>query len=256
MLFFPVCSICIRKYMLYKTSCPACFIETVETQLRNNRALDEVVGILERLKDPLCQALNANIPNNVSDKNPHSIPATSCTYNTMPPEICDTKIPSPSSSSFDTSNITLFDDEEVSTSPTKPLPVKSPILSHKSLSVLPKPAPKLKSSTLQKSTIHKSLLAVSTSKSASFVPGVLSTQTVPEKAPPRTVAQMLMSPVKKAGPSSSSVSPSPQHSKQSAAGPTVNCPMCNVDIPQKNIHLHVEACIKNSEQPPVARLGY
>ncbi|KAF4519633.1 hypothetical protein B566_EDAN003801 [Ephemera danica] len=54
------CSLCIRKYMQYKTSCPACLVETLETQLKNNRVLDELVKILERLKPPLCKALTGS----------------------------------------------------------------------------------------------------------------------------------------------------------------------------------------------------
>nr|CAD7428202.1 unnamed protein product [Timema monikensis] len=51
------CSLCIRKYLLYKTQCPKCFEETVETQLRNNRVIDEIVIIYTKLKDPLINSL-------------------------------------------------------------------------------------------------------------------------------------------------------------------------------------------------------
>lgn len=37
------CSLCIRKYLLYKTQCPTCFTETFEKDLRTNKILDEII---------------------------------------------------------------------------------------------------------------------------------------------------------------------------------------------------------------------
>lgn len=37
------CSLCIRKYLLYKTQCPICFTETFEKDLRTNKILDEII---------------------------------------------------------------------------------------------------------------------------------------------------------------------------------------------------------------------
>ncbi|XP_065343191.1 E3 ubiquitin-protein ligase RAD18-like [Cloeon dipterum] len=44
------CSLCIRKYMQYKTSCPRCFANVNESELKNNRVLDEIITLLPRLK--------------------------------------------------------------------------------------------------------------------------------------------------------------------------------------------------------------
>ncbi|CAB3364124.1 Hypothetical predicted protein [Cloeon dipterum] len=44
------CSLCIRKYMQYKTSCPQCFASVTESELKNNRVLDEMITLLPRLK--------------------------------------------------------------------------------------------------------------------------------------------------------------------------------------------------------------
>lgn len=37
------CSLCIRKYLHYKTQCPICFEETFEKDLRKNKLLDEII---------------------------------------------------------------------------------------------------------------------------------------------------------------------------------------------------------------------
>ncbi|KAJ1110640.1 hypothetical protein NDU88_007988, partial [Pleurodeles waltl] len=37
------CSLCIRKFLSYKTQCPTCCVAVVEPDLRNNRVLDELV---------------------------------------------------------------------------------------------------------------------------------------------------------------------------------------------------------------------
>jgi E3 ubiquitin-protein ligase RAD18 len=35
--------------------------------------------------------------------------------------------------------------------------------------------------------------------------------------------------------------------KQNVAGKFVSCPVCNVDIPERNINVHLDACLKRSE---------
>ncbi|GIY02207.1 e3 ubiquitin-protein ligase RAD18 [Caerostris extrusa] len=44
------CSLCIRKYMMYKTQCPTCFMDTSEPELRNNRLIDEVVRLYKKVR--------------------------------------------------------------------------------------------------------------------------------------------------------------------------------------------------------------
>lgn len=47
------CSLCIRKYLHYKTQCPACFTETFEKDLRKNKVLDEIITHFSQIKDKL-----------------------------------------------------------------------------------------------------------------------------------------------------------------------------------------------------------
>lgn len=56
------CSLCIRKYLHYKTQCPACFEEVFEKDLRVNKALDEIKQYFVQLKEKLTKYVQ-NIPN-------------------------------------------------------------------------------------------------------------------------------------------------------------------------------------------------
>ncbi|XP_076338464.1 E3 ubiquitin-protein ligase RAD18-like isoform X2 [Tachypleus tridentatus] len=47
------CSLCIRKYMTYKSQCPTCFEETSEPELRNNRIVDDFLKHYFRLIETL-----------------------------------------------------------------------------------------------------------------------------------------------------------------------------------------------------------
>ncbi|XP_015439370.1 PREDICTED: E3 ubiquitin-protein ligase RAD18-like [Dufourea novaeangliae] len=51
------CSLCIRKYLHYKTQCPACFAETFEKDLRKNKVLDEIIAQFLQVKDKLKKCL-------------------------------------------------------------------------------------------------------------------------------------------------------------------------------------------------------
>ena len=62
------CSLCIRKYLHYKTQCPACFAETFEKDLRTNKALDEIISQFLRIKDKLKRCLQIQIQFAQSDK--------------------------------------------------------------------------------------------------------------------------------------------------------------------------------------------
>ncbi|CAK9795680.1 E3 ubiquitin-protein ligase RAD18 [Anthophora quadrimaculata] len=55
------CSLCIRKYLHYKTQCPACFTETFEKDLRKNKVLDEIISQFSQIKDKLKRCLQIQI---------------------------------------------------------------------------------------------------------------------------------------------------------------------------------------------------
>lgn len=55
------CSLCIRKYLHYKSQCPACFCETFEKDLRKNKVLDEIISYFLRVKEKLQKCLQGQI---------------------------------------------------------------------------------------------------------------------------------------------------------------------------------------------------
>ncbi|KFQ17920.1 E3 ubiquitin-protein ligase RAD18, partial [Merops nubicus] len=49
------CSLCIRKFLSYKTQCPTCCVAVSESDLRNNRTLDELVKSFNSARQQLFQ---------------------------------------------------------------------------------------------------------------------------------------------------------------------------------------------------------
>ncbi|XP_010617016.1 E3 ubiquitin-protein ligase RAD18 isoform X2 [Fukomys damarensis] len=49
------CSLCIRKFLSYKTQCPTCCVPVTEPDLKNNRLLDELVKSLKLTRNHLLQ---------------------------------------------------------------------------------------------------------------------------------------------------------------------------------------------------------
>uniref|UniRef100_A0A8C2UBV0 RING-type E3 ubiquitin transferase n=1 Tax=Coturnix japonica TaxID=93934 RepID=A0A8C2UBV0_COTJA len=49
------CSLCIRKFLSYKTQCPMCCVAVSESDLKNNRALDELVKSFSSARQQLVQ---------------------------------------------------------------------------------------------------------------------------------------------------------------------------------------------------------
>nr|XP_044989734.1 E3 ubiquitin-protein ligase RAD18 isoform X3 [Jaculus jaculus] len=49
------CSLCIRKFLSYKTQCPTCCVAVTEPDLRNNRLLDELVKSMNFARNRLLQ---------------------------------------------------------------------------------------------------------------------------------------------------------------------------------------------------------
>ncbi|XP_078399052.1 E3 ubiquitin-protein ligase RAD18 [Cetorhinus maximus] len=47
------CSLCVRKFLSYKTQCPICCVTATEPELRNNRILDELVKCFRSVRDQL-----------------------------------------------------------------------------------------------------------------------------------------------------------------------------------------------------------
>ncbi|XP_040263135.1 E3 ubiquitin-protein ligase RAD18 [Bufo bufo] len=61
------CSLCIRKFLSYKTQCPTCCVAVTESELRNNRILDDVVRTFVSARTHLSQSSSDSSPQTPQD---------------------------------------------------------------------------------------------------------------------------------------------------------------------------------------------
>ncbi|XP_071455744.1 E3 ubiquitin-protein ligase RAD18-like [Hetaerina americana] len=154
------CSYCIRKSMQYKPQCPTCFKEATEPQLRNNRLVDQFVGLYEKV----CEKIEDFAYDRV--------------------QISDSSV--------------LIGKNMVARDPVTPLASKEVI---DMMDEVPdEKATKIKIS----------------------VPDMFTPRRKPKKPPPAIVEQVKLVP----------------------------CPVCNVDIPERNINVHLDKCLAKSKEIP------
>lgn len=72
------CSLCIRKYLHYKTECPVCFSETFEKDLRKNKVLDEIIAHFSQVKDKLKRCLEIQVLVVKSNKEDSALQIAEC----------------------------------------------------------------------------------------------------------------------------------------------------------------------------------
>ncbi|XP_066101164.1 E3 ubiquitin-protein ligase RAD18 isoform X1 [Saccopteryx bilineata] len=69
------CSLCIRKFLSYKTKCPTCFVTVTEPDLKNNRVLDELVKSLNFARNHLLQFALESPPISLASSSSKNLPA-------------------------------------------------------------------------------------------------------------------------------------------------------------------------------------
>ncbi|XP_075039837.1 E3 ubiquitin-protein ligase RAD18 isoform X2 [Mixophyes fleayi] len=69
------CSLCIRKFLSYKTQCPTCCTTVTEPELRNNRILDELVRTYVTARKHLSQLLLDSAPSSLQNSSPDKLAA-------------------------------------------------------------------------------------------------------------------------------------------------------------------------------------
>lgn len=67
------CSLCIRKYLHYKTQCPTCYEQTYEKDLRKNKLLDEIIIHYVNFKEKCDKKLYREELPIVKDENPEIV---------------------------------------------------------------------------------------------------------------------------------------------------------------------------------------
>ncbi|XP_027231786.1 E3 ubiquitin-protein ligase RAD18 [Penaeus vannamei] len=238
------CSLCIRQYLDYKTQCPACFSETTSQQLRNNRLLDEILGLFPNLRDKVAKLCQTSKGNSI----------------TSYLESKELENHEPADKDINTTSTSSKCQEDSSGSPKTSVKelISSPRIG-KTLMDTPK------------RNLGKSLLSSSNSthlrgsQAEPSTSGFSSTSSTPKCAsgPSASIFNSRLS-----SPASSA-----QSTRQTASGhfsirndisivsggqdeTRVSCPVCCVEVPERNINLHLDACLKrmetgNEEEIPV-----
>lgn len=183
------CSLCIRKYLQFKTQCPTCFEETHGSDLRKNRLLDDIINIYVKLKDRLLFTLRLV---------------------TMTQSV---KGESKLSNGIDSPKIT---------NGTVLSPLKKESKTPKIDAKTPKNERSKKSAVVQKLFSEKKSPPGNDEPKPIVIDGVvIPTMFQPQKSPKKSLIK-------------SSVDMS-------------TCPVCNVDIPLKNVNMHLDSCLAASD---------
>ncbi|KAM3915721.1 E3 ubiquitin-protein ligase RAD18 [Leptodactylus fuscus] len=75
------CSLCIRKFLSYKTQCPTCCAAVTESDLRNNRLLDDLVRTFVSARTHLSQSVLDTSPRSPSKGKPATSRTQGCAGN-------------------------------------------------------------------------------------------------------------------------------------------------------------------------------
>ncbi|XP_054269395.1 E3 ubiquitin-protein ligase RAD18-like [Macrosteles quadrilineatus] len=222
------CSICIRKYLSFKTACPICFEEVFETSLRNNRILDRLVELFLRIRDKLIKQLKIAALLNCNEKPvPTLTPSQS---NTTKKIALPTETPKNSTAKkIGLPTETPKNGKNVSTQATSS---KGKL----NFSLMSTP-----SSSVKKSQISKRLEDILGSPATS---GPTCSHDVDSTPLPGSEDHDLNIPTV---PTMFLKEPTSIQAKTDV--PLVTCPVCLVGIPERNINTHLDNCLANADKP-------
>ncbi|KAL1115640.1 hypothetical protein AAG570_005930 [Ranatra chinensis] len=202
-----VCSLCIRKFMQYKTQCPTCFEETYENSLRNNRPLDQIVAAFKKVRGKLARAVRLAVV---------SVPASGGGVAVCPPPppldvpcTPDHKVVVPSSKRSATGG-----KGKAAGSQNKKKASSRHLFP--TIDELPR----------QPAVITASMVEQLTSREPNDVVKV--------------VPGMFLSPTKRAD--------NPPGDSQARTKEMSECPVCSVNVPTRNINIHLDSCLERSKE--------
>ncbi|XP_064089514.1 E3 ubiquitin-protein ligase RAD18-like [Macrobrachium nipponense] len=234
------CSMCIRQYLGYKTQCPACFQETTGQQLRNNRLLDEIILLFPALRDKTARQCQSAKGNTISgylvkeDDSNDSSGSANADVNVLSPDVRsklkreDYATPSQATSS----------DDLLST----PRSSKTSLLTETPKRGLMSASSKRPLASSSSSSSSRPSNGIFISKSS-----VRSPSTVSASQSPSTSASLSQS-GRQSVSGFFSIIGERAGSDTATEEPKVACPVCNVRVPERNINLHLDACLKRMEE--------
>ncbi|XP_017887831.1 E3 ubiquitin-protein ligase RAD18-like [Ceratina calcarata] len=213
------CSLCIRKYLHYKTQCPACFSETFEKDLRKNKVLDEIIKYFQLIKDKLKRTLEIYIQfsNNNQNGDKSSENRFSDEYNNA----TDIQNVISYTSSNNKLQNSIFD--HVYNTPTK----KNGVPASKSFST---------SDIAMKTVVSPSTSYLLVKQTSSPSPSTSSKTRIPLMFTPKSKKRIV-----------------PTNAMEDVK--TVVCPVCKVVISEMHINKHLDDCLKREttkeRRPPI-----
>ncbi|XP_066283992.1 E3 ubiquitin-protein ligase RAD18-like isoform X1 [Branchiostoma lanceolatum] len=223
------CSLCIRRYLNYKTQCPTCGTSVSEPELRNNRGIDDLVRQFLDVRPRLLQCVKSGVNNHTTDttdRGSTSAPAPSKPDASIFQHVSaakTTKSSKPVTTGVKKSPPTNTLDRFCSAAGTRTFPVEDD-----------------NSDDFQDDVKRKRNKRISYKESSSDddveIVGTVVT-------PPPVKAVKVPSP--KASTSSESTSAVDRNSSQVA---TADCPVCGVSIPERHINTHLDVCLTREEK--------
>nr|XP_045623932.1 E3 ubiquitin-protein ligase RAD18-like isoform X1 [Procambarus clarkii]XP_045623933.1 E3 ubiquitin-protein ligase RAD18-like isoform X1 [Procambarus clarkii]XP_045623934.1 E3 ubiquitin-protein ligase RAD18-like isoform X1 [Procambarus clarkii] len=244
------CSLCIRQYLSYKTQCPACFQETTTQHLRNNRLIDEIIGLFSTLRDKVARMSQASKGGVITSY----LETSKCEGEAKADEAVISSFPS--SQPFITTTTTSGE--------TSSMGREGKIASPKGF--LSTQRSDRGNNVSHKINLGKNMLP---NQSSSPLKSNNNNYTTPSKSSSSSSSEVtLKSPLGslQASRMSTSQSPSTRGACQVASGHfsifnhstsnegngedggRVPCPVCSVAVPERNINLHLDACLQRMEK--------
>ncbi|XP_042214341.1 E3 ubiquitin-protein ligase RAD18-like [Homarus americanus] len=250
------CSLCIRQYLSYKTQCPACFQETTTQHLRNNRLVDEIIGLFTTLRDKVARLshtskggvitsyLETNDPaektkDDQAASGSNNI-AQSCTSVMSPRAKAATqqegKPASPKRLVFGKAHHLLSPRKDKGINSTPKRNLEKPMVSSQSKSPLRRSESELCSPS---SSSVKSQAKIKSPSRSLFLSPV-----------PASLSSLSQSPCRSPSGHFSIFSQSTSVNGESSGqdGVRVDCPVCHVQVPQRNINQHLDACLQRMDE--------
>ncbi|XP_078596924.1 uncharacterized protein LOC144873435 isoform X2 [Branchiostoma floridae x Branchiostoma japonicum] len=223
------CSLCIRRYLNYKTQCPTCGVSVSEPELRNNRGLDDLVRQFLDVRPRLLQCVKTGVNNHTTDttdRQPTSAPVGSKPDASIFQHVSSAKTVKSSkatTSSVKKSPPTNTLDRFCSTAGSRTFPVEDDNGDDFQDNVK---RPRNKRISYKESSSDDDVEIVGT-----------------VVTPPPVKAVKVPSP--QASTSSESTSGVERNSSQVA---TADCPVCGVSIPERHINTHLDVCLTREEK--------
>ncbi|KAK4297804.1 hypothetical protein Pmani_029808 [Petrolisthes manimaculis] len=257
------CSLCIRKYLSYKPQCPACYRETTDQHLRNNRLIDEIITLFPSLRDKVAR-LNQCVKGNSiagyfeaigSEKDGEKVGEN----NTSQPK--PTTVPPPSPQPSRASPFKPQSERILVETPKRSVihggkNKLSRTLSRTGKTDGPSTSPTLFSSPSQLGKLK----SPSSSVVASQSPSSRLTHSTTLSGSVSGYFSIRNNSPHRAGESSSSSSSGGgggggggggEGGTNVEDGERVACPVCSVEVPQRNINIHLDACLKSVNEEEI-----